>query len=93
MITQRAIFEYKRFWTASKFHEGNVVLIGDVAHLALPFTSAGTTNAILDAKALTEVLLKIGNSELALSNIMPLAKMRFPNISIWERVKRALYAP
>jgi len=27
------------------FHKDNVVLIGDAAHLAVPFTSAGTTNA------------------------------------------------
>ncbi len=59
------IWNTRDFGLLPKFHEGNVVLIGDAAHLALPFTSAGTTNAILDAKALTEVLLKIGNSELA----------------------------
>lgn len=34
------------------FNKNNIVLIGDAAHLALPFTSAGTTNAILDAQAL-----------------------------------------
>ncbi|GAC1590649.1 MAG: hypothetical protein NVS3B19_11290 [Ginsengibacter sp.] len=39
------------------FHKDNVVLIGDAAHLSLPFTSAGTTNAIVDAKAVAEVLL------------------------------------
>jgi predicted DsbA family dithiol-disulfide isomerase len=39
------------------FHKENIVLIGDAAHLALPFTSAGTTNAIRDAVALTEALL------------------------------------
>lgn len=38
------------------FHKGNVVLIGDAAHLALPFTSAGTTNAIRDAKVLLEYM-------------------------------------
>jgi 2-polyprenyl-6-methoxyphenol hydroxylase-like FAD-dependent oxidoreductase/predicted DsbA family dithiol-disulfide isomerase len=39
------------------FHRKNVVLIGDAAHLALPFTSAGTTNAIIDAFALLNSLL------------------------------------
>jgi len=38
------------------FHNQNVVLIGDAAHLALPFTSAGTTNAIVDAKTLAKCL-------------------------------------
>jgi 2-polyprenyl-6-methoxyphenol hydroxylase-like FAD-dependent oxidoreductase/predicted DsbA family dithiol-disulfide isomerase len=38
------------------FHKKNVVLIGDAAHVALPFTSAGTTNAILDAKVVMECL-------------------------------------
>jgi 2-polyprenyl-6-methoxyphenol hydroxylase-like FAD-dependent oxidoreductase/predicted DsbA family dithiol-disulfide isomerase len=38
------------------FHKNNVVLIGDAAHLALPFTSAGTTNALKDALAITRLL-------------------------------------
>lgn len=38
------------------FHKGNVALIGDAAHLALPFTSTGTTNALLDAKTLAHSL-------------------------------------
>ena len=38
------------------FHQKNVVLIGDAAHLALPFTSAGTTNALMDASVLTHYL-------------------------------------
>lgn len=39
-----------------KFHHSNIVLIGDAAHLALPFTSTGTTNALLDAKTLAACL-------------------------------------
>ena len=38
------------------FHKENVVLIGDAAHLTLPFTSAGTTNAMVDAKVLANCL-------------------------------------
>jgi 2-polyprenyl-6-methoxyphenol hydroxylase-like FAD-dependent oxidoreductase len=37
-----------------RFHKRNIILIGDAAHLALPFTSAGTTNALVDAKVLTD---------------------------------------
>lgn len=39
-----------------KFHHHNVMVIGDAAHLALPFTSAGTTNALVDAKTLADLL-------------------------------------
>ncbi len=49
------------------FHKDNVVLIGDAAHLALPFTSAGTSNAINDAEKLTQVLLNSNNLEEAFS--------------------------
>jgi 2-polyprenyl-6-methoxyphenol hydroxylase-like FAD-dependent oxidoreductase/predicted DsbA family dithiol-disulfide isomerase len=41
------------------FHQDNVVLLGDAAHQALPFSSTGTTNAIVGAKTLSEAL---GNS-------------------------------
>jgi 2-polyprenyl-6-methoxyphenol hydroxylase-like FAD-dependent oxidoreductase len=34
------------------FYKWNVLLIGDAAHLALPFTSAGVTNALLDVDCL-----------------------------------------
>ncbi|MBC7381897.1 MAG: DsbA family protein [Bacteroidia bacterium] len=47
------------------FHKHNVVLIGDAAHLALPFTSAGTTNAIVDAKTLTQSLMECDGYEKA----------------------------
>jgi len=43
------------------FHKENVILIGDAAHLALPFTSAGTTNALNDAKALATKLILSDN--------------------------------
>lgn len=48
-----------------KFHSKNIVLIGDAAHLALPFTSTGTTNALLDAKTLADCLSKNSNIESA----------------------------
>ncbi|MFY7829569.1 MAG: DsbA family protein [Flectobacillus sp.] len=59
------IWNTRDFGLLPTFHDRNVVLIGDAAHLALPFTSAGTTNAILDAKILSDLILKIGKSELA----------------------------
>src|SRR6202007_2636389 len=46
------IWHTKDFDLLPAFHKENVVLIGDAAHLTLPFTSAGTTNAMVDAKVL-----------------------------------------
>jgi predicted DsbA family dithiol-disulfide isomerase/2-polyprenyl-6-methoxyphenol hydroxylase-like FAD-dependent oxidoreductase len=39
------------------FHKNNIILLGDAAHLALPFTSAGITNALIDAKCFSELIL------------------------------------
>jgi predicted DsbA family dithiol-disulfide isomerase len=62
------IWNTRDFDLLPSFHKGNVVLIGDAAHLSLPFTSAGTTNAIKDAAILTESLIKIKSVETAFSN-------------------------
>lgn len=59
------IWNTRDFDVLPDFHHNNVVLIGDAAHVALPFTSAGTTNAMLDAKVLMECLLAYPGSELA----------------------------
>lgn len=45
------------------FHKKNVVLIGDAGHLALPFTSAGTTNALKDALSISRLLTSNKNPE------------------------------
>jgi 2-polyprenyl-6-methoxyphenol hydroxylase-like FAD-dependent oxidoreductase/predicted DsbA family dithiol-disulfide isomerase len=50
------IWNTRDFDLLPSFSKDNIVLIGDAAHLALPFTSAGTTNAILDAKTLADCL-------------------------------------
>ena len=52
------IWNTRDFDLLPSFHSLNVVLVGDAAHLALPFTSSGTTNAIVDAKTLSECLEK-----------------------------------
>lgn len=50
-----------------KFHHQNIVLVGDAAHLALPFTSTGTTNALLDAQALASCIGTADDLETAFS--------------------------
>ena len=57
-ILNKTDFSHSYLWNTrdfdnlNSFHHQNIVLIGDAAHVALPFTSAGTTNAILDAMEL-----------------------------------------
>lgn len=55
-FTTSYIWNTRDFDLLPSFHSRNVVLIGDAAHVALPFTSAGTTNAMMDAKVLCECL-------------------------------------
>ncbi len=50
------IWTTRDFEVLSSFSHNNVALIGDAAHLALPFTSAGTTNAMVDARLLAQHL-------------------------------------
>lgn len=66
-IIKRNDFETSYVWNTRdfdllpRFHKENVILIGDAGHLALPFTSAGTTNAFVDAKLIVELLLSENN--------------------------------
>ena len=55
-FTTSYIWNTRDFDLLPSFHRKNVALIGDAAHLSLPFTSAGTTNAIIDAKTLSTTL-------------------------------------
>ncbi len=59
------IWKTRDFDLIPSFHKDNIVLIGDAAHLALPFTSAGTSNAIADAKCLAECLQQSPDFEAA----------------------------
>lgn len=60
-FTTSYIWNTRDFDLLPTFHHQNVVLIGDAAHVALPFTSAGTTNAMLDARVLTSCLIEFGD--------------------------------
>jgi len=57
------VWNTRDFDVLPAFHKSNIGLIGDAAHLALPFTSAGTTNAILDANALASFFDQFDDSE------------------------------
>lgn len=57
------IWNTRDFEILPSFSHQNVVLIGDSAHLALPFTSAGTTNAMVDAKLLAARLKEMHYSQ------------------------------
>jgi 2-polyprenyl-6-methoxyphenol hydroxylase-like FAD-dependent oxidoreductase len=50
------LWSTKDFDLLPGFSHKNVVLLGDAAHLTLPFTSAGTTNAMIGARTLSECL-------------------------------------
>ena len=62
------LWKTRDFNPLPRFHESNRVLIGDAAHLALPFTSAGTTNAIYDAQVLADCLDTYTDLETAFTN-------------------------
>jgi predicted DsbA family dithiol-disulfide isomerase len=50
------IWNTSDFDLLNTFHYENVVLLGDAAHQALPFSSSGTTNAIVGASTLMAAL-------------------------------------
>jgi len=50
------LWNTKDFDPLTSFHSANIVLVGDSAHVSLPFTSAGTTNALIDADVLSNCL-------------------------------------
>jgi hypothetical protein len=64
-FTSAYIWHTKDFDLLPSFHKNNVVLSGDAAHLALPFSSAGTTNALVDAHTLHTLLMQSTDAAVA----------------------------
>ena len=62
------IWNTRDFDLLPSFHKNNICIIGDAAHLALPFTSAGTTNALLDAQTLVNCFKENSNFKEAFEN-------------------------
>ena len=88
------IWKTRDFDLLPSFNKENIVLIGDAAHLALPFTSAGTTNAILDAKILVECLERFKNYSMAFKNFYNLrAKSIKEHIEQGREVKKLFLYP
>lgn len=88
------IWNTRDFDLLPSFHHDNVVLLGDAAHLALPFTSAGTTNAIIDAKALAQCLEDSGNYETAFWKYYELrAKEVSKHIGLGRHLKKQFLSP
>jgi 2-polyprenyl-6-methoxyphenol hydroxylase-like FAD-dependent oxidoreductase len=50
-----------------RFHQRNLVLVGDSAHPLLPFTSQGVSSAIADAVALADLITSEAGLDAALS--------------------------
>jgi 2-polyprenyl-6-methoxyphenol hydroxylase-like FAD-dependent oxidoreductase/predicted DsbA family dithiol-disulfide isomerase len=69
------------------FHKGNVVLLGDAAGQSLPFSSTGTTNAIVGASTLAAALENSINLETAFQQYYA---QRAPVISEHIRMGREL---
>ncbi len=78
-FTTSYVWNTRDFDLLPTFHKDNVVLIGDAAHLALPFTSAGTTNAIIDAKILTQSIDRFINHEDAFKRYYDLRSLDIAN--------------
>jgi 2-polyprenyl-6-methoxyphenol hydroxylase-like FAD-dependent oxidoreductase/predicted DsbA family dithiol-disulfide isomerase len=76
------------------FHRENIVLLGDAAHLMLPFTSAGTTNAIIGAQALSACLERSADHETAFREYYRLrAQTIVEHILLGRQLKKAFLFP
>lgn len=56
---QAYLWHARDFDPLPRFHQENICVLGDAAHLALPFTSAGTTNALIDAECLAKLFQEL----------------------------------
>ena len=88
------VWNTRDFDLLPSFHKDNVVLLGDAAHLALPFTSAGTTNAIVDAKTLAESLEDAVNYDEAFRHYYALRSQDvFNHIELGRELKKVFLNP
>jgi 2-polyprenyl-6-methoxyphenol hydroxylase-like FAD-dependent oxidoreductase len=64
----------------SKFHAGNVALLGDAAHPMLPFTSQGANSAIEDAVILGDLLSTCSHASEIPAALAAYSRMRRPAV-------------
>ena len=83
------VWKTRDFDLLPAFHHENVVLLGDAAHQALPFSSTGTTNALVGAKTLAAALENALNLEKAFQQYYSL---RAPVVDEHIRMGRELRA-
>ncbi|MDB5247087.1 MAG: hypothetical protein JWQ40_1481 [Segetibacter sp.] len=88
------IWNTRDFDLLSSFHHENVALIGDAAHLTLPFSSAGTTNAISDAKVLADCIENSGDYKKAFENYYQLrAEQISQHINLGRELQKLFLTP
>ena len=85
------IWNTRDFDLLPSFHKANVVLIGDAAHQALPFTSAGTTNAITDAQTLVHCLSTYDEMEKAFTKFYQLRAEEVNNHVLLGRTLKDIF--
>ena len=73
------IWKARDFDLLPEFHHQNIFLIGDSAHVALPFSSSGTTNALVDAATFSK-LFKSKNDLEGLGEMF--YRKRAPNVAM-----------
>jgi 2-polyprenyl-6-methoxyphenol hydroxylase-like FAD-dependent oxidoreductase len=76
------------------FHQDNVVLLGDAAHQALPFSSTGTTDVIVGARTLSTALENSINLEAAFRQYyMQRAPAVLEHIRMGRKLRAAFLQP
>jgi predicted DsbA family dithiol-disulfide isomerase len=93
-------FENSYVWNTTdfdllpSFHSDNVVLIGDAAHLSLPFTSAGTSNGVLDARVLADCIELSATTEAAFNEYYQLRSEEvLKHITLGRELKKSFLNP
>jgi 2-polyprenyl-6-methoxyphenol hydroxylase-like FAD-dependent oxidoreductase len=93
-------FENSYVWNTTdfdllpSFHSDNVVSYRDAAHLSLPFTSAGTSNGVLDARVLADCIELSATTEAAFNEYYQLRSEEvLKHITLGRELKKSFLNP